>query len=63
MSNRSTPVGSRSRRSMVTAEVAFQFVAAARDILGVPGNVANMILMRGFSKTPRLARVRSKLLS
>lgn len=44
------PVG-RDQASMVTAEVAVQFVAAARDILG-SGHMANMILMRGFSKTP-----------
>ena len=44
------PVG-RDQASVVTAEVAGQFVAAARDILG-SRQVANMVLMRGFSKTP-----------
>ncbi len=44
------PVG-RNQASVATAEVAGQFVAAARDILG-SRQVANMVLMRGFSKTP-----------
>lgn len=44
------PVG-RGPASTVTAKVAGQFIAAARDILGSRQR-ANMILMRGFSKTP-----------
>ena len=37
--------------SQVTAGLASQFIDAARDILG-SRHTANMILMRGFSKTP-----------
>ena len=44
------PVG-RDQASAATARVARQFIAAARDILG-SRQVANMVLMRGFSKTP-----------
>ncbi len=44
------PVG-RDQASVATARIAGQFIAAARDILG-SRQVANMVLMRGFSKTP-----------
>ncbi len=42
---------SRNEASVATAKVADKFIAAARDILG-SRQTANMILMRGFSKTP-----------
>ena len=41
----------RDQASVATAEVAGQFIEAARDILG-SRQTANMILMRGFSKIP-----------
>lgn len=44
------PIGANSG-SHVTAEMASQFIAAARDILG-SRETANMVLMRGFSKAP-----------
>ena len=44
------PVGA-NQPSQVTAGLASQFIDAARDILG-SRHTANMILMRGFSKTP-----------
>ena len=44
------PVGT-DQPSRSTASMAEQFIVSARDILGTRQN-ANMILMRGFSKTP-----------
>ena len=44
------PIGA-NPESRVTAAMASQFIAAARDILG-SRETANMVLMRGFSKAP-----------